>query len=384
MSRPKTRRARVLGPYQRSQDGRVRWYYIIVEASGSRTSCSCPVGATEEDARYEVEIVRDGVETGDAGAELVTQAVDRYVAHLKAQAHAKHSQDWASYAAKRLTDAVYKLSIDELRPHHALAFLEATADLSMATRRSYWRAFERMVRWWVKRGYLRIDVAQVAVQLLERKGEQLPWQTPAGRRTINRGKPQLRGMSEVQAYARAAMSQTDPERRVATMLPLLVGMSAGELLNLTVGQVDFVGKGIWIADDDQVEWTVKTESRRRSLPLPEDLADDLRELCEGRAPEEPVFRQSGRGGGRAGAPRTRTWLRDRVVAVCQLAKVRKVCPHGLRGTWSSMLVAEKQRSLADVGSVLGHADAGKTAGRHYVGAAERRRELKVVTGGREE
>lgn len=384
MSRPRKSRARVLGPYCRTRNRGDEWYYIIVEASGSRTSVACPPGATEEDARIEVELVRDGIEAGPAGIVLVSAAVDLYVAHLRDQGHSKYSQQWVNYAAKPLLDATHQLEVDQLRPYHAVDYLEATATKSMATRRSYWRALERMTRWWMARGHIRIDLCAVAVQLLQRKGQELPWQTRAGRSKVNRGKPQLRGMSEVQAYARAAMSQTEGERRAATLLPLLVGMSAGELLHLTVGQVDFAGESIWIGDDDQDEWSVKTDSRRRRLPLPTDLELDLRQLCEGRAPTDIVFQQTGRGGGRRGAPRTRTWLRDRIHAVCELAQVRVVCPHGLRGTWSSMLVSEKQRDLADVGSVLGHADAGRTAGRHYVGATERRRELKVVTGGREE
>jgi len=183
----------------------------------------------------------------------------------------------------------------------------------------------------------------------------------------------------VDDYLRAAMARPTAEHRVAAILPLLSGLSSGELRHLTAGQVDVQGRTIWVSDEDQEGWHVKTADRRRSLPLPAGLEDDVAELLVGRAPEDLLFHQADSGS--PGKPRNKTWLRRLVRSVCEAAGVRVVCPHGLRGTYATMLVALQRRELADVGIALGHADAGRTAARHYVGAEPQRPALRVVKGG---
>jgi len=156
---------------------------------------------------------------------------------------------------------------------------------------------------------------------------------------------------------------------------LRTGIASGELLHLTVGAVDFAGGLVWIRDDDGGEdgWSVKTASRRRAVELPPALEADLSSLCAGRRPTEFLFVQPAACGarpGRPGTPRSATWLRQHVQRVCRLAEVRVVPPHGLRDTHASVLRALHRKTACEIGDVLGHADHGVTARRHYIGAPD--------------
>ena len=61
--------------------------------------------------------------------------------------------------------------------------------------------------------------------------------------------------------------------------------------------------------------------------------------------------------------------------------VRKVCPHGLRGTHATLLRVLLGRGIGDIADALRHGDEGRTATRHYLGAPERRQALRVILGG---
>ena len=173
------------------------------------------------------------------------------------------------------------------------------------------------------------------------------------------------------AFLKAALELQTAVRRVASQLPLRCGLSSGEVLHLTALHVDPVGDQLWIGDAEDGSWDVKTASRRRSAPIPSRLRADVEELAAGGG---YLFAQPD------GSPRSRTWLLKLVKLVCRTADVRVVSPHGLRDTYSSLLRARQRRSLADIGDVLGHADGGRTAARHYVGAPESRPELTIISG----
>lgn len=83
----------------------------------------------------------------------------------------------------------------------------------------------------------------------------------------------------------------------------------------------------------------------------------------------------------ARGPRTGGWLLDLVHRVCRDAEVRVVCPHGLRATHASLRRIVVDEAVAKIGDALGHADHGKTAKNHYVGAAATVPVLRVLAGG---
>ena len=353
---------------------RGRWRYFIKYEDGSREGYRAPKGATKEEAIAEAHGALDAA-LGLHNARTVAEGIEAYADHLE-RTKSIASRDWLINSTKAINRLSGHILIKSLRRAHVEKYVAETADLAMATRRSYWRAFRRMVDYWNRRGWISTDPIGAYLNTIERRGEDLPWKTNAGAAQIGRGKAQLRSESEARRYLKAALALDTSERRVAAALPLLTGIASGELRHLTAGRIDVAGGAIWIDDYDVDGWTVKTATRRRSLPIPAVLECDLRLLTAGRDPDDLVFTQRGE----PNRPRGRTWLRDLVRSVCKAAAVRVVNPHGLRGSFASLLVERERRALADVGLVLGHADEGRTAARNYIGAAERRPELRILDG----
>lgn len=378
---------RVTGPY-RDKDG---WRYReVVGGVSSWLRCRA---RTEAEAHAEVAGARALVESDDEALD-VRGAVSAYADHLRAT-ESKQTGDWTERALSLLAERAGELPAEALQARHAQAFLEDLEDLALATQRSYWLAFVRACKWWSRRGTTVVDPAAMHLQRLDRLGQPLPWLTKGARKRMGRGKPQLRNMEEVHAYIVAAKAlgavrsnastSTREERRVAAVLPLICGASSGEVLHLTVGDVDFRGGWLWVRDDDADDsdgWEVKTASRRRALEMPEAVRGELEVLCADREPGDYLFAQRARGGlGRSGAARSPTWLRKLVREVCETAGVRVVCPHGLRDTHASVVKELTGATAAQIGSKLGHGDAGKTAREHYIGASDRVPALRVVGGG---
>ncbi len=89
---------------------------------------------------------------------------------------------------------------------------------------------------------------------------------------------------ERKAYAAAIQSEANEERRAFLLTLFYTGCRISEALNLLVGQVDSTARAI----------TVETLKRRRrgcfrSLPVPDALADLLRQLVVGRGTDSKVW-----------------------------------------------------------------------------------------------
>ena len=145
-------------------------------------------------------------------------------------------------------------------------------------------------------------------------------------------------------------------------------MRSGEVRHLQVGDCDFVLGKLWIRDDEVDNddgWNVKSASSRRTVDIPARLVDDLMLLCDGQRPDDFVFRSSW---STSGGAFDRKWLNRMVGEVCRTAGTKRVTAHGLRDTFASIVTELGKRSIDDVGLMLGHADKGQTAKRHYIGA----------------
>lgn len=380
---------RVLGPYWDATRG--QWKFIVVHADGSREHHRLRPGLSEESARTAVEDFRAEL-VGPGGETTVAAAVELYAAHLEAKGLDAASVTFARAAAAPLVERHGRVEVDQLTHRHLEAYLGALAEprvrqgakgkgpakpLSMATQRSYWLALARMTAWWQRKRLTPNNLAVVVVDRRANRDEPLPWTTQAGRRAVGRGKAQLRNLGEARAYRAAALALEDAERRAAALLPLLTGLSSGELRHLRACDVDLEEGAIWVRGDADGEragdWDVKTASRRRKLELPADCAGDLRELVDGLQATAYVFRQAG-----AQTPRSATWLLELVGATCEAASVRRVAPHGLRDTHASLRREVAGQLDAQIGEALGHNDGGKTAARNYIGAARQAPALKVT------
>lgn len=386
----------VFGPYRES--GRNQWKYAVV-VDGRRTWRRCSKGCTEEEAIAEVEGARRELTAPEPAS--VDEAIDAFVNYLKTAAseptaaHVKASLLPLAKAAghvlvARLSPAILERYLVLIAEPVASANRKVARPRAMATRRTYFLALKRASTWWFRHQYTPRDVV---ADFLVNRADPLPWATKAGARQIGRGKVQLRNLGEAGKYLAQALARETAEERVAAALPLLTGISSGELRHIQAGAVDFDAGVIHVRDeeveDEEDGWSVKTCHRVRAITIPESLREDLVDLVDGLAPTTFVFRsidertKTGRRADwkRSDEPRTATWLLDLVHRVCRDAQVRTVCPHGLRDTHATLRAVVADQAVAQIGDALGHGDHGKTAKAHYVGAAPAAPVLRVLAGG---
>lgn len=293
------------------------------------------------------------------------EAVERFVREKK------ETGAWGSSRTEERTGSDLRFFVEPaadapvgvINPEWLKTYLERISGLALRSQASRYAAVNEFLGWCVRKGFVANHPDQFVDPALK------PWLSRRARKLMGRGKPQLRNADEVAAYLRTALGLRKPQDRVASTLPLLVGLRSGEVRHLQVADVDFTLGRIWIREVDQDEeeveaqWDVKTAASRRTVDLPEALRDDLEELCRDRPPGGLVF-PSNRNPGQAFE---RKWLNRRVKRVCELAGVRVVCAHGLRDTWASFMAEHARMSDGQIGDLMGHADNGVTARRHYIG-----------------
>lgn len=189
---------------------------------------------------------------------------------------------------------------------------------------------------------------------------------PVGKPKV--GKAQLR-IDEARRFVATAMAQAqagDPAA-TASLLALMLGMRAGEVLARIVRDLDDGGRVLWITRG-------KTDNARRRLEIPEVLRPCMRRLADGKSPHELLFGESPI---HAGKPLTDAWLWGHVRRLCDEAGVPRVSTHSLRGLHSTLAIEAGATSTA-VAAALGHGSFQITA-KHYAapGAIERARSKSV-------
>ena len=279
------------------------------------------------------------------------------------QAFIRHHAEWSAETVRwSRTQLECFASFDqhrcirELDVEYLRRWLGGIAHLALRTQQTRWACIAAFLEWSARRSY--IDASPAAY--IDRSEK--PWLMHHG--DMGAGKPQLRNSDECRKYLRAANAWLLPEYRVATALPLLVGMRAGEVMALRRCDVDVGLMCLWIRGKRHRTdgWDVKRARSERRVVLPQQLLQDLQELALGDDAESRLIP------GQWTLERHRTsWLCKQVQATCQKAQVRVVPTHGLRGTWSS-ICTEAGAKLPDIAHYLGHADSGQTAHDRYIGA----------------
>lgn len=142
--------------------------------------------------------------------------------------------------------------------------------------------------------------------------------------------PRFLSIEELQALAAAI----DPEYRAMVYLAGLVGLRFGECAGLRVGRIDFFRRTVTVAETaNEVRGEVlfgepKTKASRRTVSVPQFVADELSAHLARRAPVDPadlVFTSP------EGAPLRRKHFRSRVwVPTVKRAGMEDLTFHGLR------------------------------------------------------
>jgi len=273
---------------------------------------------------------------------------------------------------ERLWRAHPALVVRELGVEQLHGFLERmTADnVKLPGQRTSWYQVNAWLRWCVVRGLLQRNPTELVDRI------DLPWASRRGQRSAG-GKTQLANSDQAQAYLAAALAWPDRVTRVVAALPLLTGMRSGEVRFLRVDALDLGLSVLWIRGDRDAAWSPKTRASTRTVQIPDVLRDDLIALAGQRRGEELLLASPVTG--HAWSPR---WVWETVGRTCDAAKLPRVCPHGLRGTWASICVAMAQLPSPEIARLLGHADRGVTAERHYIGAQRPEQALRLIAGGK--
>lgn len=357
------KKARVLGPYEEVlPSGRRRWRVKQIDEAGETTTHFA------DTARKAIKLVRAcRIDLGvPCHVEVTVEDVIGMFFEVKMGAGRWDVRTFerARGDLRQFAGDVPHAPMALVNPMWIRSYLDRISYLALATQRSRWHLTSEFLKWSVRRKHLKSNPMD------DIENTELPWLGKRARRKMGRGKAQLRNVDEVRAYLEAAGLLPSPARRVAAQLPLLTGMRSGEVRHLRVGDVDFSAGRLWIRDiDDDGDddgWEVKSASSRRTVGIPNALLEDLRMLCDGQKPDV-IMLKSNRGGTDA---YERKWLNRMVKRVCGAAGTKVVCVHGLRDTFTSLMAELGQRSVADIGRMVGHADGGRTAQRHYIGVPQ--------------
>ena len=370
--------ARVLGPYREERRGETRLRVVVVDHDGGKTSF---VKQMKKEARQIVKAawITLGVPEGD-----VTTVIDAVALFTDEKVDKgfwgdrtvdRSGADLRFFAAAAPSAPIEVVNVQWIR-----SYLERLQvhEYALASQKTRYHTIVEFLGWCVRKRFLRANPCD----LIDRSEK--PWVGRRAQKKLGRGKPQLANLGEAGSYLGETRKLPTPARRVAAALPLLCGSRPGEVLHLLVRDVDFEAGKIWHRDIDEADnevgiaWNVKTMAGTRTTDIPDVLQEDLKELCRDRKPTEFLLASKRTGG----KPYEYKWLNRMVQRVCKAAGVTIVCTQGLRDTYSSIEAEHGRKNAADVGKLLGHADGGQTAKRHYIGAPEHRAALKVVEGGR--
>jgi integrase len=164
-----------------------------------------------------------------------------------------------------------------------------------------------------------------------------------------KGKPQLR-FDEARRWYDTALELANVEvGAIAAICTFIFGQRASEVAQLAVRDLDDGGRLPWVADSE-----IKTEAGKRTLEVPDDLRPRLQQLAAGKAATDPLF----------GPGRTRYWVYYWVQRICELARVKKVCAHAMRGLHGTTAV-EHGATPKIVAAAMGHTSEVVTE-RHYL------------------
>lgn len=337
---------RVYGPYEH----RRRWR-VVLRSDGEKSIHSFG-------AKTEADAFADAAR-GEASSGLtVSEAVDAYIKSLAERGLKFGTYQRAENHLKRLLQLEQngRRRVTWLN-RRGQALYDATIGKSVDTHRNALAAGKAFGAWCVARRVLRVN----------------PFENVAGVGRRRRGKPQLT-VDESRALLARCLELWERDRRpevVAVAAALLLGARATEVVVRDVRDLDDGGRLLWIPSS-------KTEAGKRCLEVPEVLRPMLLELAQDRIGTAPLFRKLD------GERATRHWLGHHTRKITT-ALGRRVTPHGLRGTHTSL--ARRAGATGElVASQLGHASVGMQIGTYAsadaITAGTTRTLMRVISGGK--
>lgn len=175
-------------------------------------------------------------------------------------------------------------------------------------------------------------------------------------------------LSHEQVWALAAT--IDPRYRVLALFLAYTGLRFGEAAALEVRDLDFLRRRVEVRQQvtevkGKLVWTPTKGKRRRSVPFPKFLVEELSLLCVDKLRDQSVFTAPKGGTLRLNSWRKRTW-KDTLNTLRQLddegvahSDFPEMTPHDLRHTAASLAISANANVKA-VQTMLGHKSAALT------------------------
>lgn len=351
--------SRILGPYGETdpRTGKARIRAVAILSDGTRRVRT--FGAAKAYGEW-FRLAK----TQSAGLLRPVTVSDAIEAFLKFNAD---EDFWGPATVKRNRQDLRAFGGDDARPVGELCvtdligYLSSLRDRSLFSQKKRWATVSAFVGWCISEGH--ILSANDPRPLVGKKHKR--WLNIRQARLADLGKKQPTGRAEREAYVAAAFRLDSPADRVMALLPIVNGMSSGEVRNLLVGDIDVDGGMIHVRGVH-----LKNRHRVRDCAIWEAMRDDLQALVVTTPAKGKPQRRFGKSllfACSAGRVLNDRQLRDLCKLVCEMAGIDEVSVQALRGAFSSHL-AMLGKNAIEIGSDLGHSPAsrGTTAERHYI------------------
>lgn len=338
----------VYGPYPPCR-GRSRWRLQVFDPASKRKKSL--TAATREEAEdlkrmLEVEVRRHAPITLHA-------AIAQYLEYKAATT----AGGWVRTLGDRLKSFLPDVPVNQIGPERAEAIYEAETRrvgkfgvVKAATHQAILRNTKEFFRWLCKK---KLASSNPFEQV-----------EPIGKPNAGKEQPRETDAQKLDALLFESARQGD-EGALALLVQIYLGLRPGEVLALLVGSVEREGQKVSILRG-------KSRNAKRGLELYPEVGTLLWAHCKGRPETERVFAAN-----LSQKPAT-NWMYKRLHRFCEMAGIKKYCPHSLRGLHSS-LALEGGATTHQVAASLGHASFSTTA-RHYADPSvlENARSRRVV------
>jgi integrase len=345
---------RVLGPYKE----RDKWRIVIAEEGGERLS---HFFATEGEASAAIRIARRDLER-IAGI-TVKEALEKYEIHQREEKRDK---------IQSVLDTIYRLGLLFTDGDALLSGLTPTRCgllLSNLKQRNtkYGKPFavdslknilaesKTFMNWCVEsQGWLKSNPLMKLQVEGKRRHRKFQLHYDEARRWMDRA---------------LELAEAGDVGAVAALVALFMGFRATEIVIRVVRDLDDRGRILVVED-------AKTEAGNRRVKVPPVLRPFLKQLAQGKGPDDRLF-----------GHHWRDWVRKSVRRICREVGVPEVSAQSLRGLNASIRMEESSESPTDIARALGHSSASTTlqsyATRESAAAGRQNRVTAMLLQGRD-
>jgi integrase len=340
----KKKAMKVDGPYQHGRKFRIR----IRDAGGTRYEVFDTAPEAEGRANR-LRLQADAVSTL-----TVSEALEAYEEHMKGKDNDARTISVTQQRLRVFLREVLEKPIGVVRSGQELLFsldsyrTAQNEPLAVASKRALFNQGRTFFKWAKVGGLTKANpLDDLRVEGYTKKGKPQLTADEGVKFLVTALKAADQALRGKKLPRRGSLAMPQFEGAVAAACCLWLGVRASEVADRQVRDLDCGGTVFSIPK-------AKTWNGIRRRPIPARLRPYLQRLAEGKEPTDRLFGET------ADRFAIRRWVRR----LCKLAGVPVVAPHGLRGTYGTLMV-ESGESVGAVSRGMGHGSQAVTLG-HYV------------------